>query len=59
MRALLKERGGEADHDEDGAKTFLNASTPPSPKPEGGRKTGLLIEELSLTQRADEHPPPR
>ena len=52
MRVLLRAGGGEADQEEGGAKISLNVSTPPSLRPDGGRRTDLLIEELSLTQRA-------
>ena len=59
MRVLLRAGGGEADQEEGGVKTSLIVSTQPSQRPEGERRIDLPIEELSLTQRADEHPPPR
>ena len=58
MRVLLRAGGGEADQEEGGVKTSLIVSTLPSPRPDGERRIGLLTEELSKTQRADEHPPP-
>ena len=48
----MRAGGRKADQKEDGAKISLNVSTPPSLRPGGGRRTDLLIAELSLTQRA-------
>ena len=59
MRVLLRAGGGEADQEEGGVKTSLIVSTQPSQRLEGRHKIGRHIEELSLTQCADEHPPPR
>ena len=59
MRVLLRARGGEADQEEGGVRISLIVSTSPSLRPDGGRRTGLHIEELSLTLRAAVHLPPR
>ena len=59
MRVLLRARGGEADQEEGGVRISLNVSTPPSLRPDGGRRTGLQTDELSLTLRAAMNLPPR
>ena len=55
----MRAGGGEADQEEGGVKTSLIVSTLPSLRPDGERRISMLTEELSKTQFADEHPPPR
>ena len=54
----MRERGGEADQGEGGAKTSQIALKPPSPRLDAARRTGMHLEELSLTLRAAAHLPP-
>ena len=54
----MRERGGEADQGEGGAKTSQIALKPPSPRLDAVRRTGMHLEELSLTLRAAAHLPP-
>ena len=54
----MRERGGEADQGEGGAKTSQIALKPPSPRLDAARRTGMHLEELSLTLRVAAHLPP-
>ena len=59
MRVLLRATGGEADQEEGGVRISLNVSTPPSLRPDGGRRAGLHTEEMSKTATCRQHPPQR
>ena len=59
MRVLYKERGVEADPGGDGVKIYLIDYNRPSLTPDAVSRTGLPLNELSLTLRAGEHLPPK
>ena len=59
MMVLWKERGGEADLGGDGVKLFLIDYNRLSLTPDAVRRTGLPLDELSLTLHAKEHLPPK
>ena len=56
---IVEAGGGEADHGGGGATTNRTDLTQPSPKPDVTRTSEMLSDELSKTQRAGEHLPPR
>ena len=59
MKELCQERGGEADQSGGGVKTLLTSSKQPYLRQDAVRRTGMPIEELSSTLRADELMPHR
>ena len=59
MRVLCQERGGEVDQSGGGVKTKLTGSKPSSLRLDAARRTGMPIDELSSTPRADELMPHR